>query len=283
MRKDRPSLTAQRVAMSRAAHQLFDSPRVLEDPIAPRILGTKASLDLRADRKRYDGTLARHLRAFVVARSRLAEDALADAVGRGVRQYVILGAGLDTFAYRSSYPASLLRVFEVDHPVTQNWKRRQLAACDTMVPESLTFVPVDFEKQILAERLRQAGFRADVPSFFSALGVTMYLSHDAVLGTLRYVAKLPPGSGMVFDYAVSPQSVSFLRRLVVRTLMRRMAAIDEPWKTLFDPRSLAGELRALGFGQTDDSGPTELNARFFDGRTDELRVAGPGRVMSAWV
>jgi methyltransferase (TIGR00027 family) len=283
MRDNRPSLTAQRVAMLRAAHQAFDEPKVLEDPIALRILGTRMQLEIFSGRKRFNELLARRLRAFVVARARVAEDALAEAVGRGVHQYVILGAGLDTFAYRSPYPASILRVFEVDHPTTQAWKRRQLAACDTNVPASLRFVAVDFESERMADRLREAGFQEDASAFFSCLGVTMYLTPAAVTGTLGYVASLPRGSGIVFDYAVSPKSVSLLRRLLVRMLMRRVAAIGEPWKTFFEPQALQAELRRLSFSYAEDLGPAELNARFFSNRTDELRVAGPGRVMSARV
>lgn len=281
MRAGRPSLTAQRVAMSRAAHQLFDHPRVLDDPIALRIIGPQSAEAVRSARQRYSGRLARHLRAFLVARSRVAEDALADAVGRGTHQYVILGAGLDTFAYRSPYQAAVLRVLEVDHPQTQAWKLRQLSAAEIPVPPSLTLAPVDFETQTLADGLRGAGFDTQEPSFFSWLGVSMYLTREAILSTLRYVASLPPGSGIVLDYALSPRTLTFLGRLGARALMRRVAAIGEPWKSFFEPGELTAELAALGFGQTEDLGPDELNARFFGDRRDGLTVAGLGRVMSA--
>jgi methyltransferase (TIGR00027 family) len=282
MEKDRPSISALRVAMSRAAHQLFDHPRLLDDPLALRVIGAQRADEIRADRHRYESTLARYLRAFLVARSRIAEDALAAAVGRGVRQYLILGAGLDTFAYRNPYPASTLRVFEVDHPATQAWKRRQLATAGIAAPQCLTFVPIDFETQTLGERLREVGFRSDELTFFSWLGVSMYLRREAVMGTLKYAASaMPRGSAIVLDYAVSPETVGPLRRLIARRLMRRVAAAGEPWKTFFDPRTLSGELKALGFAHTDDCGPEELNARFFAGRGDKLRVGGLAHVMSA--
>lgn len=279
--QDQPSLTAYRVALSRAAHQIFDRPVVLEDPVALAIVGERGAAQVRAAALRHHLLPARYLRAFLVARSRVAEEALAEVVRRGVRQYVVLGAGLDTFAYRNRYPATLLRVFEVDHPATQAWKRRQLAGAHLALPESLTFVPVDFERETLPQRLASAGFRAAEPAFFSWLGVTMYLTRAAVRGTLGYVASLPAGSGIVFDYAVPPATLSLIRRVVVRAVMRRVAAAGEPWKSFFDPRELAVELRALGFRQLDDLGPEQLNTRFFGNRADGLRVGGLGRVMSA--
>jgi len=279
--RDRPSLTAYRVALSRAAHQLLDEPRVLDDPLALAIVGPAAVAAIRAAPLRHRVSPARQLRAFLVARSRVAEDALAAAVRRGVRQYVVLGAGLDTFAYRNPYRARQLRVFEVDHPVTQQWKRRQLESAGIASPESLTFVPVDFESEGLMERLAASGLRADEPAFFSWLGVSMYLSRAAVTATLACVASLPRGSGIVLDYAVPPASLTPLRRLVMHALLRRVAAAGEPWKSFFAPRELTVELRALGFTELEDLGPQELNARFFAARADGLRTGGPARLISA--
>ncbi len=260
---------------------MLDRPPVLEDPVALAIVGERGVAEIRAAPLRFGLRVARYLRAFLVARSRVAEEALAEAVRRGVRQYVVLGAGLDTFAYRNPYPAQQLSVFEVDHPVTQAWKRRQLAAARIALPESLRFVAVDFESETLPERLTRAGFRAGEPACFSWLGVTMYLTRAAVLGTLGYVAALPTGSGIVFDYAVPPATLDLIRRVVVRTVMHRVAAAGEPWKSFFEPRELALELHSLGFRQCEDLGAEQLNARFFGDRTDGLRVGGLGRVMSA--
>src|SRR5262249_34463279 len=181
MKPDRPSATAYRVAMRRAAHQILDRPVVLDDPIALRIIGTRGAEQIRADPRRYDSSFGRALRLFLVARSRCAEDALAAAVAAGVRQYVVLGAGVDTFAYRNPYASEQLRVFEVDMPATQAWKRDLLGRTRIGEPASLTFVPVDFERQALPEQLRAAGFREDQPACFSWLGVSMYLTRDAVL------------------------------------------------------------------------------------------------------
>lgn len=279
--RDGPSHSAYRVAVSRAAHQLLDEPRVLEDPIALAIVGAAAVTAIRTAPLRYRLPPARYLRAFLAARSRVAEEALAQAVRRGVRQYVVLGAGLDTFAYRNPYPADGLTVYEVDHPATQAWKRGQLEAAGIAAPPSLRFVSVDFETQQLGEPLAGAGLRADERAFFSWLGVSMYLTRAAIGATFGYVAGLPRGSGIVFDYAVPPAGLSPVRRLVVHALLKRVAAAGEPWKTFLEPRALAAELRALGLTELEDLGSEELNARFFGERSDGLRTGALGRVMCA--
>jgi methyltransferase (TIGR00027 family) len=279
VQRDRPSLTAWRVALRRAAHQLLDEPQVLQDPHALAIVGPRDAGGILAARHRYQRRPDRHLRAFLVARSAFAEERLAIAVGRGVRQYVVLGAGLDTFAYRN--PHAGLTVFEVDHPVTQAWKRRRLAEGAIALPHTLRFIASDFEQQTLAEALQQGGFRADQPAFFSWLGVSMYLTRLAVTKTLSYVAALPAPSGIVFDYALPPSALSPVKSLVYRAMLRRVAAVGEPWRTFLTPAPLAAELRALNFTELLDLGPEEINARYFAGRNDDLKTAGPGRVLSA--
>lgn len=152
MKDDSPSRTAYGVAMSRAAHQIFDLPRVFEDPLALSILGPKVTGAITTAKRRFNGRDARLLRAFLVARSRFAEDVLGEAVARGVRQYVVLGAGLDTFAHRNPHADLGLRVFEVDHQATQEWKRQLISRARLKSPESLIYVPVNFENERLAER-----------------------------------------------------------------------------------------------------------------------------------
>jgi methyltransferase (TIGR00027 family) len=283
VKPDQPSTTAYRVAMRRAAHQLLDRPVVLEDPIALRIVGPRGAAAIRENPKRFDSAFGRALRLFLVARSRCAEDALAQAVAAGVRQYVVLGAGLDTFAYRNPHPPERLRVFEVDMPATQAWKREMLGRTKIEPPASLTFVPVDFETQSLPEQLRAAGFGENEPAFFSWLGVTMYLTRDAVMGTLRYVAQRPAGSGVTFDYMTPPHKLPWLRRIGFHLVARRLARAGEPWKTWFDAERLAGELRAMGFGRLEDLDGPALNERFFGGRERRLGGASAGRVMTAMV
>jgi methyltransferase (TIGR00027 family) len=281
VRDDRPSTTAERVALRRAAHQLFDDPKVFDDPVALRIVGSSAAAAL--DRVAEDAPTGRGLRALMVARSRYAEEALARAVDAGVRQYVILGAGLDTFAYRNPFPPGRLRVFEVDHPATQAWKRAKLGDAGIAVPADLVFAPVDFERDALDDGLLAAGWDAHVPTFFSWLGVTPYLEVESVMATLRVVAAAAPGSEVVFDYSIPPSLLDPGRRRVFEALAARVAAAGEPWRTFFEPAALARELTALGLTVVDDVGPEALNARYFAGRTDGLAIRGRARLMHARV
>jgi methyltransferase (TIGR00027 family) len=214
------SRTAQRVAIRRAAHQLLDLPRVFDDPLALRIIGSEAAEELRSNPKE-DHAFSRAFRAFMAARSRYAEDELARAVAHGVTQYVVLGAGLDTFAYRNPHPE--LRVFEVDHPATQTWKREQLTAASIPIPPSLTFVPIDFEQQMLADGLAHSAFSASALTFFSWLGVTPYLTRDACMTTLSLIAGMPAGSGVVFDFAVEPALLNAGQRQALEALSQRVA------------------------------------------------------------
>jgi methyltransferase (TIGR00027 family) len=280
MKPDRPSATAHRVAMQRAAHQILDRPRVLDDPIALRIVGVDAEARIHADPRRFRSSYGCALRWFLVARSRYAEDMLAARVAAGVGQYVVLGAGFDTFAYRSPHPPGALRVFEVDHPATQAGKRRRLAAAGIAEPASLTFVPVDFETQALPERLAACGFDADAPACFSWLGVSMYLSREAVMSTLAYVAARPPGSGITFDYMIPPSSLPLLRRIGFHLLAHRLKRAGEPWRTWFEPAAFAAELRGLGFTSLEDLDYEALRARYF---AADARIGGRsvGHLMTA--
>ncbi|WP_334186897.1 class I SAM-dependent methyltransferase [Noviherbaspirillum sp.] len=290
MQAGRASITALRAARSRAKHQLCDFPPIFEDPIALKILGLRNDAELRAMPPHADSKFARGIRAGLVARSRIAEDELHQAVKRGVPQYVVLGAGLDTFAYRNPYPASTLRVFEVDHPATQAWKRTLLDEAQIPLPDSLRFVDIDFESQSLAERLHAAGFNAGEPAFFSWLGVTMYLSNDAVMHILRHVASGPKGSGIVFDYVLDYASRNLVGRLFLHALAYRFARLGEPWIGFFQPHDLMTRMKAMGFAEMEDIGTEQLNERFFMHRQDNLkfsefglRFAKLGHVMVARV
>jgi methyltransferase (TIGR00027 family) len=278
MNQDRPSKTAYYVAMIRAAHQILD------DPMALKSVGPEGVSKIRSARRKFEARPSRYLRAFVAARSTFVEQQLSIAIERGVRQYVILGAGLDTFAYRNPYPSFDLRIFELDFPATQALKRRRLNAAKIPIPQCLTFAPIDFETEPLAGRLEQVGFRTDEPALFSWLGVTMYLSRETVMDTMKSIALfVPSGSEIVFDYVVAPSSLSFFARLALGILTDRMAQEGEPWRGFFEPDSLANDLRAICFEHIEDIGPEEINKRFFDNRPDSLRVGGFGRLIKAYL
>jgi methyltransferase (TIGR00027 family) len=278
LRAGRASRTAQGVAVMRAAHQLLDAPLVFEDPLALRVIGAETADALRADPQAFDTN--RGLRAFLALRSRYAEDALAAAVARGVRQYVVLGAGLDTSAFRT--PHAGLRIFEVDHPATQTWKRERLIEGGIAVPASVRFVPVDFETQSLAQELRRAGLRADEPAYFSWLGVVVYLTRPAINGTLQYIASLAPGSEVVFDYSVPAHLLTLAQRSARAVRALRVMEMGEPWLTYYDPADLAAALHAIGYTSVYDLEPAAANARYFARREDGLRIAS-GRLMRARV
>ncbi|EGY00523.1 putative methyltransferase [Nitrospirillum viridazoti Y2] len=281
MHPGRPSRTALAVAGLRAAHQIMDGPVVFDDPVALPILGPGAEARIRSDEARLRTPTVRFLRASVVARSRFAEDTLATAIADGVRQYVVLGAGLDTFAYRNPYAD--LRVFEVDHPATQAWKRDTLATAGILPPSSVAYAGVDFERDTLAEGLARAGFDRSRPAFVAWLGVAIYLTRDAILDTLRAIAALPIGSAIVFDYSLPPDTLSEGQRAAFQAMADRAAAEGEPWRSFFTPDALAADLRGLGFGVLEDVGPVELNPRYFAGRTDGLVLGGISRLMHAAV
>ncbi len=230
MQTGRASRTALRVAIRRAAHQLMEEPLILDDPIVLRLLGSGFERDL----ERASHSVARDFRAFMAVRSRYAEDQLAEAVAAGVTQYVLLGAGLDTFAYRNPHPQ--LRVFEVDFPATQEWKRGMLSEAAVAIPEKTIFVPLDFEHRTLAEGLAGAGFDFHAPAFCGWLGVVPYLTLDAFRATLATIGRLPAGSGVCFDYALDPDTLSPRRREVFDALAARVAAAGEPFQT-FSHRS----------------------------------------------
>jgi methyltransferase (TIGR00027 family) len=270
------------VALQRAAHQLLETPLVLNDPLALHMLGEAEQKALRADLARYAEPMAQGLRSSVVVRSRLAEDEWANAIALGVRQYVVLGAGLDTSALR--HPEAPGRMFEVDLPSTQAWKRQRLHEAGISVPPQLHWVPVDFETMHLAEGLARAGFDATQPAFFSWLGVTMYLDRPAVIETLRFVANCAKGSAVLFEYAVPLNQLPAMVRVAMQQVTQQLAARGEPWKAFFDTDELNAELEAIGFSEHCLFGPDLLNQRYLAQRNDGLHVgAGPSRLILATV
>jgi methyltransferase (TIGR00027 family) len=251
---------------------------IFADPLAVRILGADAEAAIRDAE---NNPSRRMLRLFIAVRTRFAEDALAAAVARGARQLVVLGAGLDTFAYRNAFGESL-HVFEVDHPATQAWKRQRLAEAAIPLPHTLTFAPIDFERETLAEGLAAAGFDPAKQSFFTWLGVAPYLTEQAVFSTLGFIARLPGGAHVVFDYGNPRASGSDRDRYAAaqEALATRVASIGEAFRSYFETDALHAELMALGFREVEDLGPALIRERYFVNRGGFLPDRG-GHIVRA--
>lgn len=272
MQTGQPSRTALGAAIYRAAHQTLEGGRIFSDPLARVVLGPEADALITAVSA---DPAQRQMRVFMAARSRFAEDSLDRAVSRGVRQVVILGAGLDTFSLRNPHTQLGLRVFEVDHPATQAWKRDRLREANLAIPALLTFTPMDFTCQDLAHELAAAGFQADQPAFFCWLGVVPYLRREAIASILRFIAGLP-GAEVVFDYSEPLENYSIARRANVAEVAARTAAIGEPWLSYFDPAVLARDLRQHGFDELEDLGLGDIAVRYLGApRPDGVAEAGP--------
>ncbi len=219
------------------------------------------------------------MRIFIAVRTRFAEDALATAVERGLYQVVVLGAGQDTYAYRSTL-RDRLRVFEVDHPATQAWKRQRLKDAAIPIPNSLTFAPIDFEHQTLADGLASAGFDPAQQTFFTWLGVVPYLTEEAVWATLTFIASLPNGAHVVFDYSDPPASLSAEARTSHERRAKHVAELGEAWLNYFEADDLRAKLMALGFSEIEDLGPPQIAARYFPNWVSTLPDKG-GHVLRA--
>ena len=277
MREGQFSRTALGAAGHRAAHQLLEGGRIFTDPLAIPILGADAEAAV-AEAEANPGRAG--LRSFIAARSRFAEEAGRRAMDRGVRQIVVLGAGLDTFAYRLE-PIEGLAAFEVDHPATQTEKRRRLAASGIAPPAHLVFAPCDFERSSLAEAMGAAGFDPGRRAFFLWLGVVPYLSQSAIFATLDWIAGLPGGGEVVFDYANPVETVEDpAMRAAHEVLARRVREAGEILQTFFVTAELTARLRALGFRDIEDLGPNEIAGRFFPERARPSRANG-GHVVRA--
>jgi methyltransferase (TIGR00027 family) len=256
-----PSRTALITAHARAYHQIADRPVIFTDPLAVPLLGV-TERQLHELSTRTDDPLAAAItdqprRLFFAARARFAEDAIVAAVANGTRQLVILGAGLDTFAYRDTTPD--LRVFEIDHPATQQWKRERITSAGVAQPPSLTFIPVDFEKDDLASALEATAFSRDQPAIFICLGVIFYLATRAVYATLEFIARQHPPVEVVFDYLQSPNTDQ--DRAHLRARSDRLAAVGESFSTYFAPIEIANRLTALDFtGIQDVAAQDAINA-----------------------
>jgi len=268
---EQPSMTALTAAAARAAHLIVDhDPRIFVDVLASAMLGDQAGEFLSYHRAHGTHMVLRSARTQATCRGRFAEDRLADAVRRGVRQYVILGAGLDSFAYRSDR-ADQVRVFEVDHPATQQWKRRLLSRARIPVPDAVAFVPVDFETDSLEEHLTRGGFDPSQPALVSWLGVTMYLTRAAISQTLAVVGRFAPGTEVITDHMLPAGLRDEDGDSYVEQVAPVAAQRGEPWLTFLSPGDMSGLLAGHGFVSIRHVRQRDaVDARMWD-RTDSLR------------
>jgi len=277
LNENQVSLTSIMTAYIRAYHSTNDTPKIFDDFLANDMIpqerrtlieqGLAGALQLKPNTDQTN-SLRTFLQSMglpqVISRSRYAEDQLELALQQGAQQYVILGAGLDTFAFRRPELLEKHRVFEVDHPATQAFKQHRLTELGWEIPANLTFVPVDFTKDSLPKELKRSSYDPHAKSFFSWLGVTMYLSQEEVFATLRSITEIAPAGSMVlFDYFGKAEKTSHSQE--VRDELQK---IGEPMKTSFDTAELAFQLSGSGLRLMENLSPSEIQNRYFQGRTE---------------
>jgi methyltransferase (TIGR00027 family) len=294
MEPNRASRTALITAHARAFHAAHDDPKILDDPVAHQLITSedrqfleemivrnlwKNDPDRAASCPDRHAILASAIRtgatsAAVLSRTRYAEDVLEEVVRDGVRQYVLLGAGLDTFAFRRADVLDMLQVIEVDHPATQAFKRQRLIDAGFVLPASLHFVPVDFTHESLETALTQSPYASHIPAFFGWLGVTMYLGCDTVFDTLRAMRSIAAsGSHVVFDYLDTDAFVADKVSKRARAILENVRRLGEPMTAGFDPHTLHTDLVRVGWRLREQLTPQEIEKRYFQGRTDGYHAA----------
>ncbi len=287
MEETQVSRTALMTAYLRAYHAMHDDPKIFDDSLAYHLFTEKERAILEQHVARflqlYDPARAascpdqatalalsmRVMATSILCRARYAEDSLEKAVRQGVQQYVILGAGMDTFAFRRPEMVKQLQVFEVDHPATQAFKRRRFAELEWELPTQLQFIPVDFTQECLAATLTRSSYAPQTKSFFSWLGVTYYLTRDVVFATLHAITDIAPaGSAIIFDYWDTDAFVPEKASKRVQAGSAQVRNVGEPMITGFDPSTLAADLAPLGLRLHENLSPTDIEERYLRGRTD---------------
>jgi methyltransferase (TIGR00027 family) len=293
------SQTALATALMRSLHTRIDPSPLIDDPWGERLVpeivveaihqralaaSSKNAAEPSGDAKAFVDRFLRANPAYasVIVRTRYTEDALHAAVARGVRQYVMIGAGFDSYALRRPREAEDVEIYEIDHPATQGLKRRRLAECGVDVPPSVHFLPSDLATERLDEVLRRSPFRSREPAFFSWLGVTMYLTHEANLASLGAIAAASTtGSQLVFTYLDAAMFRQGRKPATFRELQRAVSSLGEPFLSGFDPERLAEDLRTVGFELEEDLEDGELVSRYDVADGNGLRAAARSRIALA--
>jgi len=264
-------MLAEFTAMMRAQHYLHDEhPLILEDPFALKLLSPQMAEN--AQKTGFQTPIQWRVAALVLGRSRFAEDSFEIALKKGVRQYVALGAGLDTFSLRRPDLVNSVRIYEIDQPATQEWKQQQMKSSGCGIPDNLEFVPANLEEETVLQALARSSFNSTEPAFFSWLGTTMYLTNEAIFRTLESFAEnLAPGSEIIFDYRVPVEFISPEDVENAQLGWKAGADMGEPQYAWLNPLTLPDEVRAMGFEMVENVTPRQLTERYFSERNDALR------------
>ncbi|MDR2309209.1 MAG: SAM-dependent methyltransferase [Paucimonas sp.] len=278
------SWTALFASIARAAHQVLDGhPKLLDDPVVVGLVEGTSVSEIRAQAAQFDTPMQRLVRSLFVLRSRFVEDRLRAAVESGVKQYIVLGAGLDTFAYRQPPWAAQLSIIEVDHPASQARKRDYLSRAGVAVAGNVSFCPLDFERERLMQGLRSSDFDSAQPAFFSWLGVTQYLTGTAIKDVLGEVSSCAPGSAIALSFVLADGLLSGLDAQTGNHFAALAQGRGEPWLSRLSPEQLRTWLHAAGFARVQHARPEALQRHYYGRRTDGLTVPVFEQLMDAWL
>lgn len=271
MNNNLASWTAHYVSLTRAAHQILDGlPKIIDDPIVVGLTIGSSVSEIFEKAEEFQSPIKNLARSLFILRSRFAEDKLKDSVERGIKHYVMLGAGLETFAYRQPQWAEQIKIIELDHPASQKLKRECLAGHQIDVPNNVTFCCVDFEKTTLDDALNNVNMDHHAPTFFSWLGVTQYLSAEAFYDMLKAFLRFPKGSAVVFSFVLVDELLDGLNLEAAQFFARKVAENGEPWLMRFTPSRLQEQLYQLGFAKVEHLRPQDIEQLYLAGRSDQL-------------
>lgn len=278
-----PSRTLLNPAIRRAAHQLLDTPLIFEDPVAVGLVPEASEDIIRQNAAEHRTQEAILLRSLFALRSRFAEDRLREAAARGVSQYVIVGAGLDTFPWRQPAYARGMKIFLADHASSLAWTQARFHDRGLSAPANLAFVPLDLERDDAGATLAARGFDPRAAAFCSVLGVVQYLERAPIEALLAFVASLETGSEIVFTFVPRDDELDGADRTFATVSAARTAQFGEPWKTRFGAGELTEVLRRVGFSDVAHLTPAMAGQTYFGGRRDDLRAPGWEQLIAAVV